>query len=110
MQEKLENEGCSGWVLKLSHMKFGSKRVDHKVASSNTSCLEAHAGFFRLLMKGIFDTYVQGPFDKKLISLLVTHVRIHDYTEVPIFFYYAGGSLLWSNFLNNSTLMIKIDL
>ena len=29
-----------------------------KVASSNTSCLEAHAGFFRLLVKGIFDPYV----------------------------------------------------
>ena len=29
-----------------------------KVASSNTSCLEAHAGFFRLLMKGIFGPYV----------------------------------------------------
>jgi hypothetical protein len=29
-----------------------------KVASSNTSRLEAHAGFFRLLMKGIFDPYV----------------------------------------------------
>ena len=29
-----------------------------KVASSNTSCLEAHVGFFRLLMKGIFDPYV----------------------------------------------------
>ena len=28
-----------------------------KVTSSNTSCLEAHAGFFRLLMKGIFDPY-----------------------------------------------------
>ena len=26
-----------------------------KVASSNTSCLEAQADFFRLLMKGIFD-------------------------------------------------------
>ena len=26
-----------------------------KVGSSNTSCLEANAGFFRLLMKGIFD-------------------------------------------------------
>ena len=26
-----------------------------KVASSNTSNLEAHAGFYRLLMKGIFD-------------------------------------------------------
>ena len=29
-----------------------------KVASSNTSRLEAHAGFFRLLMKGIFNPYV----------------------------------------------------
>ena len=32
--------------------------IYRKVASSNTSCLEAHAGFFRLLMKGIFDPYV----------------------------------------------------
>ena len=31
--------------------------VYRKVASANTSCLEAHAGFFRLLMKGIFDPY-----------------------------------------------------
>ena len=30
-----------------------------KVASSNTSRLEAHEAFFRLLMKGIFDPYVQ---------------------------------------------------
>ena len=29
-----------------------------KVASSNTSRLEAHAGFFRLFMKRIFDPYV----------------------------------------------------
>ena len=29
-----------------------------KVASSDTSRLEAHAGFFRLLMKGIFDPSV----------------------------------------------------
>ena len=29
-----------------------------KIASSNTSCLEAHVGFFRLLMKGIFGPYV----------------------------------------------------
>ena len=28
-----------------------------KVASSNTSCLEAHAGIYRLHMKGIFDTF-----------------------------------------------------
>ena len=35
-----------------------------KIASSNTSRLEAHVGFFRLLMKG---PYVLSPFDKKLI-------------------------------------------
>ena len=29
-----------------------------KVMSSNTSRLEAHTGFFRLLMPGIFDPYV----------------------------------------------------
>ena len=29
-----------------------------KLASSNTSRLEAHEGLFRLLMKGIFDPYV----------------------------------------------------
>ena len=39
----------------------------HKVASSNISCSEAHAGFFRLLMNGIFDSYVLRPFDKKFI-------------------------------------------
>ena len=51
-----------------------------KVASSNTSRLEAHAGFFRLLMKGIFDPYVLWPFDKKLISLLVMRIRTRNYT------------------------------
>ena len=39
-----------------------SVTIYRKVASSHMSRLEAHAGFFRLLMKGIFD-----PFDKKLI-------------------------------------------
>ena len=31
--------------------------VYRKVASSNASRLEAHAGFFKLLMNGIFDSY-----------------------------------------------------
>ena len=48
--------------------KRGGKVEYHKVASSNMSHLEAHAGFFRLLMKRIFDPYVLCPFDKKLIS------------------------------------------
>ena len=51
-----------------------------KVASSNTSCLEAHAGISRLLMKGIFDAYVLLPFDKKNIFELVTRVSTRDYT------------------------------
>ena len=38
-----------------------------KVSSSNTF-REAHAGFFRLLMKENFDPYVLWPFDKKFIS------------------------------------------
>ena len=50
-----------------------------KDASSNTSRLEAHAGIFRFLMKGIFDPYVLWPFDKKLIFSLVTRFRTRDY-------------------------------
>jgi hypothetical protein len=38
-----------------------------KVASSNTSHLGAHVGFFRLIMKGLLDPYVLPLFDKKLI-------------------------------------------
>ena len=41
-----------------------------KIASSNTSRLEAHVGFFRMLMKGTFGPYVLWPFDKKLYFLL----------------------------------------
>ena len=37
-----------------------------KVTSSNTSGLEAHAGFFRLLMKGI-NPHAMWPFNKKWI-------------------------------------------
>ena len=33
-------------------------KIHRKIASSNTSCLEAHVGFFRLLMKGTFDPYI----------------------------------------------------
>ena len=40
----------------------------HKIASSNTSHLEAHTGFFKLYMDGILGPYVLWPFDKKLIS------------------------------------------
>ena len=51
-----------------------------KVVSSKMSGLEAYAGFFRLLMKGIFDHYVLWPFEKKLISQLVTRIETRNYT------------------------------
>ena len=51
-----------------------------KVASSNTFRLKAHAGFFRLLMKGIFDPYILGPFDKKMFFEFVTRVNTRDHS------------------------------
>ena len=38
----------------------GGSSTDYcKIASSNTSRLEAHVGFFRLLVQGIFGPYLQ---------------------------------------------------
>ena len=45
--------------MQLQHLQ--KKLADssyRKVASSNSSRSKAHAGFFKLLMKGIFDPYV----------------------------------------------------
>ena len=55
-------------VLELRCKNSAQQNGYRKIASSNTSRLEAHAGIFRLLMKGIFDPYVLLPFDLKLIS------------------------------------------
>ena len=60
--------------------KIRKKGKYHKIASSNTSRLEAQVGFFRMLMKGIFGPYVLWPLDKKLIFWIVTRVSARDYT------------------------------
>ena len=52
-----------GKSKKFQTQKYICEVRYRKVASSNMSRLEAHAGFFRLLMKGIFD-----PSDKNVIS------------------------------------------
>ena len=54
----------SGLLGQLFSTKWYILRY-RKVASSNTSCLEAQAGIYKLLMKGSFDAYVLKPFDKK---------------------------------------------
>ena len=47
---------------------FMTQDIYPKVGSSNTSRLEGHSGFFRLLMKGIFNPYVLWPFAKNSFS------------------------------------------
>ena len=54
------------------HLNF-SDLFYRKVASSNTSRLEAHAGFFRLLMKGIFDLCTVTFWQE--VDFLISNVR-----------------------------------
>ena len=56
----------------------------------NEFCLHCH--WLRLLMKGIFDSYVLWPFDKKFIFELVTRVNTPDYTVHSRFEFQAGHS------------------
>ena len=46
-------------IAKLILQKYFGNLKYHKVESSNMSCLEAHAGFFRLLIKGIFEHHAR---------------------------------------------------
>ena len=54
----------SSWISRKTHLVNFCYEY-RKVASSNMSRLEAHAGFFRLLMKEIFYPNVLGPLEKK---------------------------------------------
>ena len=53
----------------LPFFNYVPKSTYHIVASTSPSRLESHAGLSRLPMKGIFDAYVLGAFDKKNYSL-----------------------------------------
>ena len=46
--------GCTNNIGPICQENYSYR----KVASSNSSRLKAHAGFFRLLMKGFFDPYL----------------------------------------------------
>ena len=47
--------GSNVWTKDLGDFELGKLLYSyHKVTSSNMFCLEAHAGLFGLLMKGIF--------------------------------------------------------
>ena len=45
-------------IFKKKIIFFAHEDIYRKIASSNMSRLEAHVGFFRLLMRGIFGPYV----------------------------------------------------
>ena len=55
-----------------------------KVASTSPSCLEAHAGFFRLFMKGKFDVYILWPFGKKVDFLIINTRYSNSDQDFPI--------------------------
>ena len=61
------NEIISEIVFLFHAFVFEKDTIYCKVARFNSSRLEAHADFFSLLMKGIFDPYVLWHFEKKLI-------------------------------------------
>ena len=87
--------GLKSRVLKLTY---------HKVSSSNTSRLEPHPGFDRLLMKGIFDAYVLWPFDKRyVLNYLVTHFNTWNFTVMIVY------TLISSNLMypHNGKVMTK---
>ena len=54
VQENITLEG----ILLHNFIFLQTSKRYRKIVSFNTSRLEAHAGFFRLLMKGIFNPYV----------------------------------------------------
>ena len=62
--------GLESMIVAYSYILsyYSQQFAYQKIANFNTSCLEAHAGIFRLLMKEIFDPYMLRPFNKKLIS------------------------------------------
>ena len=68
VSEKAAKLSTYTWNFGLNLNKNAKKTNYRKVGSSNMSCLEAHTGFFLLLMKGIFGPYLLWMFDKELIS------------------------------------------
>ena len=72
------------WLLGGYLWKFKLATIYLKVGSSNTSCLDAHAGIFRLLMKGIFDPYVLWTFER------ISTVSRKPYNENNKIFYMFG--------------------
>ena len=72
MNAKLTEAFCRLVSFKLSLIWLRSVLILARYVNTklkiNTSHLEANAGFFRLLTKEIFDSYVLSPFDKKMIS------------------------------------------
>ena len=80
--------------------------------------LEAHVGFFRLLIKGIFCSYILWPLDKKLIFQLVTRIRTLDYTVYSIIkmniilgnICYLWFDIRWGALLGRLTFISKVTL
>ena len=75
---------CTVAILILTPKKIHEKLVlpYRCVPSTSPSHFDAHAGLFRLSMKGKFDGYLLWTFGKKLISKLSTCFDTHDSTVI----------------------------
>ena len=65
--------------LLIFDVPFAFASIYRIVASTSPSRFEAHAGLFRLSMKGIFDAYVLWTFDQKIFFEFVTRVNTRDF-------------------------------
>ena len=66
---RIDSNKLNNWKLRNTFVCTNILDIYRKVASSNTSRLEAHTGFFRLLMKTISDRYV--PCAQKVDFLII---------------------------------------
>ena len=64
----------------MIHQYWDNFSTYRKVASFNTSFLEAHDGFSRLLMRGIFDPYVLST-----VTFAFLICKVHQYLRVWYF-------------------------
>ena len=79
------------------------------VATSNTSCFEPHPGFYRLLMKGIFDAYVLWPLEKIIFFEFVTRVNTPDFVVCRFSWQYFCIFLLKVSYFRKDLLKFSFE-
>ena len=82
----------------------------HKAAKRSTSCLVAHPGIFRLLMKGKFEVYFLWPFGEKLMFEIVAQSTIRNSMVLflKVFITRSNGPLIYLPSMTQWKYLMKI--